>query len=339
MNPYYNQIATIIGTKLSKQKPYVDALTILEYDPSQVAPLFKKTMWRDMEVCYDDKLHLYFVNRENRVPLISVTTFIGLFTEKFNLEGMSLRCAQKRDYDCNCLVKDNWPTLPIGERQKRIKEAWAKNNLIATTYGTAAHAAQEYVAKKPHLSNDEIFNLVKLGEWGADAVKPNIKLQIAHGRSILKTYIDAGYEVIAEPVLVDPTLGMAGQSDLVLINHETKDIVILDHKTNEVAPDKKPTYNQMTGLFAEHPHNPMTEYSIQLSTYGMFVRSMYPGYAISEASLIWFDPITADPRMIPIDIDLWSARLSVMFDKMKEAGVFKRAYQLMDELVLTNQSV
>lgn len=326
---FYTSVSETLGRKLSKQKPMVDTLEILDFDPMQVAPPFKKATCGSLEVCYDDEKHLYFVNRPDRVPLISVTTFVGLFEPAFDEYGMAMRCARKEHYNTNFLEKDGWELLSLEEKAARIADAWKKNNVSATSYGSASHAGQEHLAKVPHISNEDIMNLLKLGVWGADAVRPVISKQLVAIRKLLNSYRAAGYELVAEPVLTDPTIGMAGQSDLVLVHHGLKEIIILDYKTNSVAPDEKSGFGNMEGPFASFPNNPMTHYSIQLSTYGIMLKKMYPGYKLNHASLVWLNPNTGGYRLIRIDTDIWVPRMEELFEDMKRHDVFRRAYQIM----------
>lgn len=330
MKEEYENISKILGNKLKGQKPVVDKLKIKDYNPIDVAPPFKRVMVGDEEVCYDDEKHLYFVNKPYRLPLISVTTFIGLFESYFDLVSSSIRCAEKPDYNCNYLDKEFWPLLSVPVRSKRIRDAWEKNKNIATSYGSAAHAGQEYIAKHPMVSNAKVMRYLKGGVWGEQAVRKTIVSQLKQGRELIRSYRERGYEVIAEPVLADISLGMAGQADLVLVNHETKDIIILDYKTNAVAPDEKPSFNNMEGLLSMFPDNPMTHYSLQQTIYSMFLKNMFPGYSVSYVALVWIHPETGQFRQIPIDIDFWSGVVRDIFRGMKENNVLDKAYKIMN---------
>jgi hypothetical protein len=326
---YYDTLSGILGRKLSKQQPLVNDLEILPYDPLQVAPPFKTTKWNDLEVHYDDEKHLYFVIKgDKRVPLISVTTFIDLFVPEFDFDGQAERCARKPDYDCNCLDKTGWNHMSYGIRAEMIKKAWRENNIQATNYGTAAHSGCEYLAKQPQLKDEDIMKLLMLGVWGKDAVRLVIAQFLPKVRKILSTYRDLRYEFVAEPVLTDPTIGMAGQADLVLVNHDTKRITVLDYKTNKRNPKFDKGFTKMEGLFNQHDNNPWSHYSIQLSTYCLMLLKLYPGYEIEEVSLVWLNSETGDIEILPIDFLTWMPVMDSVFENMKSHGVFKNAYSM-----------
>src|SRR5690554_1061723 len=185
MKEEYENISKILGNKLKGQKPVVDKLKIKDYNPTDVAPPFKRVMVGDEEVCYDDEKHLYFVNKTDRLPLISVTTFVGLFESYFDVVSASIRCAEKPDYNCNCLDKEFWPLLSVPVRSKRIRDAWEENKNIATSYGSAAHAGQEYIAKHPMISNAKIMRYLRGGVWGEQAVRKTITSQLKQGRELI----------------------------------------------------------------------------------------------------------------------------------------------------------
>jgi hypothetical protein len=326
---YYDTLSEILGRKLSKQQPLVNDLEILPYDPLEVAPPFKTTQWKDLEVHYDDETHLYFVVKEGkRVPLISVTTFIDLFVPEFDFHGQAMRCARKPDYDCACLDKSGWDHMSYDIRAEMIKKAWKENNKQATNYGTAAHAGCEYLAKQPQLKDKDIMKLLRLGAWGMDAVRPVIAEFLPKVRKLLSPYRTLGYEFIAEPVLTDPTIGMAGQSDLVLVNHNTKKITVLDYKTNKRNPKFDKGFTKMEGLFNQYDNNPWSHYSIQLSTYCLMLKQLYPGYEIENASLVWLEAETGEIELLPIDFLAWMPLMEAVFENMKSHEVFKNAYSI-----------
>ncbi len=323
-------IAQKLGQLLAKQKPLVDKIEIIPYDANDVAPPFKHTIWRGLDVYYDDALHLYFIVKgDQRIPLISVTTFIGLFVPPFDEKTMATRCAQKPDYECDCLNKKEWETLDIDKRAKRIITAWKKNNKQATDYGTAAHAACEMKVKYATTPNSEIMAVTKL-EYGKVSVRPIIVQYLENLQAILQPYYDLGYEFIAEPVLVNALIGMAGQADLVLVNYNTKSIVILDYKTNKVNPKLKRPFGNLEGLFSNYPHSPWYEYSLQLGMYANMLLSQNQGYKIERIVLLWLNPNTGDVEPLEIDAETWVGVIRDALNTLKTQNVFTQAYKIMN---------
>ena len=45
----------------------------------------------------------------------------------------------------------------------------------------------------------------------------------------------------------------------------------------------------MEGLFNQYDNNPWSHYSIQLSTYCLMLKKLYPGYEIENVSLVWLE--------------------------------------------------
>jgi len=323
-------IAQKLGQKLAKQKPLVDKIEIMPCDDNDVAPPFKHTIWRGFNVYYADEPHLYFIEKNDvRTPLISVTTFVGLFVPPFNENEMATRCAQKPSYECDCLNKKDWETLPVDKRAKRIITAWKKNNKQATDYGTAAHAACEMKVKNNDVPNSEIYATIKY-LYGKTPARPIIATYLDNLQGILQPYYDLGYEFIAEPVLVNAFIGMAGQSDLVLINHRTKSIVILDYKTNKENPKLKRPFGNLEGLFSNYPHSPWYEYSLQLGIYGNMLLSQYEGYSIERMALLWLNPTTGDIEPLEIDHDSWVEVVDNTLSELKRKKVFTEAYKIMN---------
>ena len=316
-------IITKLRNKLKQQKAIVDKVEIQEYNYNEIAPQFKSTKWNEFDVHYDDINHVYFIiKNNNRIPLISVTTFIGLFVPEMDVDEMATRCAMKDHYECNCLDTTDWDKKDIKQRVKLIKKAWEDNNKQATSYGTAAHAAHEMLVKYPDATVDFIYSYIKY-EYGRHA-REIIKTFIPNVKNILQQY--NGYRMVAEPVLCYPPYGLAGQSDLVLFNDDKKTIVILDYKTNKVNPKEKQAYGYLEGLLNTIPNSPWYEYCLQLSIYANMLLKQYPEYTIERMALIWLDPQTGEAIPLDIDFTSWMSVVNDTINTLKANGVFKQAY-------------
>lgn len=324
----YDQIIKTIGSKLAQQKPIVDKVEILDYDPADVAPPFKKSSTQGYTVYYDDEKHVYFIVKENnRIPLISVTTFYELFKPSFDIDAMALRCAQKPAYETPFLSTRGWADLPVDKRVKKIKKAWKDNNKDATSYGTAAHASLECKAKMPKLNNGAIYAFIKY-EHGEQYTRPIIRQFLASVESIFQDYLSLGYELVAEPVLASLKVGMAGQADLCPINHNTKKIAILDYKTNKDNPKLKGGYGQLEGLLKDYSNSSWTMYCLQLATYANMLLSQYKGYEVERMALLWLNPDTGKAEPLEINLE-WITTVRDIFRYLQQNNVFKRAYSLM----------
>ena len=325
----YDQIVETIGSKLAKQKPVVDGVQILDYNPTDIAPPFKQTTWQGYPVYYDDEKHVYFIVKNDiRIPLISVTTFYDLFKPDFDIEDMALRCAQKTVYETPFLNTKGWADLPVDKRVKKIKKAWKDNNKDATGYGTVAHMAMECKAKMPKMQNSAIYAWMKY-EHDKQYARPIIQTFLENIESLINAYLHDGYELVAEPVLASLKSGLAGQADLAAINHDTKQIAILDYKTNKDNPKTKTGFGQLEGLLQNYPNNSWTMYCLQLATYANMLLSQYKGYEVEYMALLWLNPETGGAEPLEINLE-WITTVREIFRNLQQHNVFKRAYQYLN---------
>lgn len=313
----------------------VDKVEIVDYDASDIAPPFKSTKWKDYPVYYDDVLHLYFiVKNEIRFPLLSVTTFIGMFEEEFNEQEMALRCALKDSYKCNCLDTSDWESIDAESRVKRIIKAWHKNNKEATDYGSAAHAACEWYVKHPETSPEEIYTHIKY-MYGKKAARPVILSFVYELKNFLDEY--SKWEWIAEPVLTNPEWGLAGQSDLVLKSKNSKEkcggdaknskeFCIIDYKTNKVKPGTEKAFCNMKGVFSDFPDTNYYHYLIQLCLYANMLLKEHPDYTIKELIILWLNPDTGKIEPVYLDVKMVSVIAKIM-ENLKQQRVFLESYK------------
>lgn len=304
--------------KISRQTSEAYQMVVPQPVPYGVAEQYKHTKARGLDVYYEDSKHVYFVQTgQNRFPLISATSLIEFFNPEFKVEEMSLKCAKKTEYTCNCLNKEGWESLTVEQKAERIAAAWKENNEDATSYGTAAHMANEYLAKHPEMSDEQIYQAV-VARCGQKAARPIIRTILPNVRQMLAGFKASGYECIAEPVLVEPSMCLAGQSDLVMVHHEQKKIWILDYKTNKECPGTTTAYNKMLGYFEQYDSTEWYHYSIQLSLYYLMLLQQYPGYSVEQMTLLWLCPHTGKVNPLAIDVAYW---IPVILD-------FKQYYML-----------
>ena len=75
--------------------------------------------------------------------MISCTTVVGAWEKPFEADIMSIRCAKKESYTCDCLNKKHWGLMSINQRATEIQRAWKENSKRSTDYGTFVHAVME----------------------------------------------------------------------------------------------------------------------------------------------------------------------------------------------------
>lgn len=283
-----------------------------------VASPVKHTFIGKWDIFYDDETHIYFAtDGENIYPLVSATTVLHMFQEPFDEDTMSLMCAKKSGYKTNCLDKTGWRQLSEFERADRIKIAWKQNNVEATDYGTATHMACEYLASHPDMSFSEIYEVVeKRSPEGA--LKCVVYDFMFFMRQIIDDYKEAGYEIVTEPVLFDISLGIAGQADLVCINHEEKVISILDYKTNKTKPTKDRAYSNLLDIYSHLPDTSLVMYALQLSIYAHMIKHQYPDYEVNQLTLLWLNRESGEVEPISLDINVWNKEIEKLINFLQE---------------------
>ena len=268
----------------------------------ETAPRFKTANHNELTIWYDDDPHIYFLLYPDgtRLPLLSVTTLLHLFEKPFDEERMSYRCADKAEYNCECLNKEGWEMLHTSEKQERIKMAWKQNSEHAATFGTTTHAVMEELTINPDTSIENAYKMmtVKYNHWN-DIIRYFANSYI---HDIRDPWIAAGYELIAEPLIFDLHIMTAGQADLVAINHQTKMISVLDFKTNKRKPSKDASsYNKMEGIFNDLPQIDYWKYAFQLCLYQWFISLKYPGYVLGNNYILYMNRESGKVESIEIN--------------------------------------
>ena len=158
-----------------------------------------------LTVQFNESGHVYRVfDKEQQLKYkpISVTTLIHKYQKPFDLEGMSLLCAQKE-----------------GVTQQEIKDRWAKINRTACNHGTKMHSVAE-----------RVFN----GEFVDDSTFPP-EQQVVYKQiyAIVNKMKTRPYDYESEKIIFDPVINVAGTVDLIGKNRETGDYILVDWKTNK----------------------------------------------------------------------------------------------------------
>lgn len=157
-----------------------------------------------------------------------------------------------------------------------------------------------------------------LGTLQEDLTKAdkNTTLRVKHltdswdGLCLKDIYKD--WEIIPEMILYLDEYKLAGQSDLVLLNHKEKKFKILDYKTNKKGVSKDPFKNATMFTPVEHLTDcKFTHYSLQLSLYGYMLEKEL-GYSCDGNEILWVD--TNDSKQI--DIHQWA--VPYFKDEIKE---------------------
>lgn len=314
-------LARQISLAVSAQQQTALDMTLPVEIPPGAAPRFKRESILGCSLWYEDTAHLYFLEHgKERFPLVSATTLVGLFTERFDTPAMSLHCARKSRYDCDFLDKSGWGSLTEAQKAERIAQAWQVNSLEAAGYGTALHMAGEYAALFPGMDDKDIYLQVQQ-RCGTRHARPVILSALPGIRAILDGFRSQGYRCVAEPLLVEPSMCLAGQSDLVMVHPEKKKIWILDYKTNRKMPGSTRAYAKMKGFFSPYDCTEWYHYCIQLSLYWLMLQHRYPGYGLENMTLLWVEPETGTIRPMALEAHYWQGVIGDFRQYFLQSGI------------------
>lgn len=316
-----------IMSKFHQQVPKVTPLTVPDDMPvlgTEVAPRYKAIYDPTYEnyVWYDDDPHLYFswFLTGHRIPMISVTTVLKAWEKPFD-DAMAYRCARKDSYTCNCLDKEGWEYMGLEEKALMIERAWKQNSREAADYGTFAHAVMEGIAlwrngtyEGHHVDNIYDIMCDRYSKFEHEIVRTMGRNFIT---DILDPLLESGVQIIAEPLVYDMEALIAGQSDLVALDHRNKVISILDFKTNKRKPGTDKVYNKMEGQLSHLDDVAITHYCIQLCLYQRLVQNILPDYSLGENTLLWLDRDTGNVIPIPINPSDWTPVIDYMLGELK----------------------
>lgn len=236
-----------------------------------------KTKSRKHIVFYEAN-HTY-LNSHTKEKYQSITSFINHFYPKFDSHNIATNLVySNKKYIQKYL---NWnKTDAILDLQ--IK--WQKRAII----GKRIHKIlEDYLQGKSILTESEtwnkrIFQLIKA--WD------NLNLK----------HLFANCEFNPEMIVYSDKYKLAGQSDLIIINHQEKSFTIFDYKTNEKGITKKSFDDRYCFNPVEHlPDANFYHYSLQLNLYGCLL-SQELNYRCEGHYLLWIDTNKVDRINIEI---------------------------------------
>jgi len=197
----------------------------------------------DKSVAFDSESHTY-TNKDKK--LISVTTFISQFKNKFDSDYHSKKIAERE-----------------GKTQDEILKLWSDKAKKSCEIGTAIHKIfEDYIdGNFCILGNDIVIDFIDLDiEYLVDFYpKSKVAIKFIKDFFISERLIPVNTEYIVY------NEHLAGQIDLIC-KDKKDNYYILDFKTN----DKIETYSykkKMLGVFKEINDSSFYHYSLQLSIY------------------------------------------------------------------------
>jgi hypothetical protein len=212
---------------------------------------------------------------------MSVTKFISRFHEKFDSDKIAQNLINNIPK-----YKLRFKEVPIEEATGILKSEWDKRRDI----GIFIHGILER-----YIKGETVFSEIKSKLWNeriAQLISAYDKLQIKHNNQ--------GYEQCPEMIVYNDEFKLAGQADLILLNHEEKKIKIFDHKTNQNGITYKAYRNKKMFPPLEYmPDCNYNHYTLQLSLYAYFLE-IELGYKCEELNILWID--TNNPHHVNIEV-------------------------------------
>ena len=219
-------------------------------------------------------------NPEDKIDWISVTTFVGLFKQKFDPIAQSIKSSKN--------PRSKWYKM----KPEDIQKAWSDEADRAVNLGTWYHNQRE--------SDLISFDTIERQGVNIPIIKPIMDgdLKLAPDQSLVEG-------IYPEHFVYLKSAGICGQSDRVEVVKDT--VSVFDYKTNKKI-DKESFKNwegqskMMTGPCQHLEDCNFNHYSLQLSTYLYIILKHNPRYKAGKLELhhITFEEQGTDDYGYPI---------------------------------------
>lgn len=223
-------------------------------------------------ISFREDIHQY-KNLETNEVYTSGTSFIGKFHPHFNALEVATNLVENnkkyKDTTVEALLAEWSESAKMGTRVHKFLEDHLKGELDIT--------------KLPEGHIKRVGQLTSA--WD------NLRLQEEF----------KGWDIVPEMILYLDSHKLAGQSDLVVINHSNKSFRILDYKTNKKGIATTAYRNET--MFAPVNHLPeckFTHYALQLSLYA-YMLEQEMGYTCEGNEILWVDTNSPDK----VEIQRW----------------------------------
>lgn len=228
----------------------------------------------DGHIQFTEHDHKY-INLNNKRQYISCTTVIGQYFPKFKADMKNTAKTRRMFGMTFDEVVDMWDKKRIHSCNRGSEIHWGQEMIFR---GTADKAAINPI----HVSKEEYDKYCKFGwdYW--------YRMQ------------EEGWQFHPEEILAGDEEELAGQADLPMFNHATKEIKLIDFKTNEKELLYSSPYHTMLPPFESMGGGELTKYGIQLAIYSILLERKYPEYKVTM-NQIWH---LRDGEITLIDLDM-----------------------------------
>ena len=189
---------------------------------------------------FDEQDHTYTV-RETGQVLTSITTVVKRYTPPFDAPFMAKQMVDKK--------KPKYSGMTVDE----IQQQWKEKADLSSMEGTELHALLERWPEN--------------GCWGW---LPKTYRLLKMGKQVDKLFpklLERFRMVAAEQIVFSPSMGIAGQIDLLMADDSAKQGIIIDWKTNSKITDEEGAFGTMLEPIKHLKNCDTVKYGLQLGLY------------------------------------------------------------------------
>ena len=221
----------------------------------------KITIHNNQTCIFDGSDHSYRI-RETGQRLASVTSIIRRYTPSFDAPAM----AQKMVDDKNKKY--------AGMTADEIQYQWKEKAELSSREGILLHEyLEQWPVKKGYGFNPKTYRVLMMTKQ-VDKMFPKL--------------LERFRIVAAEQIVFSPSMGLAGQADLIMADDAAQQGIILDWKTNEKITDEASAFGNMLAPVEHLKDADTVKYGLQLGLYEKMLvdEGYYPEFTGYRKSLI-----------------------------------------------------
>jgi ATP-dependent exoDNAse (exonuclease V) beta subunit len=200
----------------------------------------KSATHNDLTCVFTEADHLYRI-KETGDLLTSITTVVKRYTPPFNASVMAQQMIDKK--------KPAYAGMTVDE----IQYQWKEKANLSSMEGTELHALLERWPDK--------------GCWGW---LPKTYRLLKMGKQVDKLFpklLERFRLVAVEKLVFSPSMGIAGQIDLLMVDYATNEGIIIDWKTNSKITDEEGAFGNMLEPIEHLKNCDVVKYGLQLGLY------------------------------------------------------------------------
>lgn len=221
----------------------------------------KTAIHNNLTCDFDEQNHTYTV-RETGQVLTSVTTVVKRYAPPFNAPVMAQQMVDKK--------KPKYAGMTVDE----IQYQWKEKAALSSMEGTELHALLERWPEK--------------GCWGWLPKTYRLLRMSKQVEKLFPKLFKRFRIVAAEKIVFSPSMGLAGQIDLLMADDAAQQGIIIDWKTNSKITDEEGAFGTMLEPIEHLKNCDVVKYGLQLALYEKILESegYYPEFVGYRKSLI-----------------------------------------------------